>query len=78
MPQSILRFKQVRAPDSGSEDRGVCAVLDRRIVTRRYGQSFIASLPECRVERGSTEDAAYIIEEFLDESPSEAQNAFPT
>ena len=79
VPQSILRFKQgfgrlIRSAD----DRGVCAVLDRRIVTRRYGQSFIGSLPDCRIERGSTEDAAQVIEEFLDEVRSEAQSAFPT
>jgi len=29
------------------EDRGIVAVLDRRIVTRSYGRAFLATLPAC-------------------------------
>jgi ATP-dependent DNA helicase DinG len=32
-------------------DRGVVAVLDPRIVTKRYGKSFLRSLPPYRVVR---------------------------
>jgi Rad3-related DNA helicase len=51
----VLRFKQgfgrlIRS----SSDRGVCAVLDRRILTKRYGATFLQSLPECSVEVGSS------------------------
>jgi predicted DnaQ family exonuclease/DinG family helicase len=54
IPQAILRFKQgfgrlIRS----SSDRGVCAILDRRIVSRRYGGAFVRSLPDCTVEIGS-------------------------
>ena len=54
IPQAILRFKQgfgrlIRS----STDRGVCAILDRRIVSRRYGSAFVRSLPDCTVEIGS-------------------------
>ena len=28
-------------------DRGIVAVLDRRLVTRGYGRAFLATLPEC-------------------------------
>jgi Rad3-related DNA helicase len=54
VPQAVLRFKQgfgrlIRS----SHDRGVCAVLDRRILTKRYGATFLQSLPECSVEVGS-------------------------
>jgi len=54
IPQAVLRFKQgfgrlIRS----SADRGVCVVLDRRIVSRRYGSSFVRSLPDCTVEIGS-------------------------
>ncbi|MGA7672293.1 MAG: helicase C-terminal domain-containing protein [Nitrolancea sp.] len=54
IPQAILRFKQgfgrlIRS----STDRGVCAILDRRIVSRRYGSGFVRSLPDCTVEIGS-------------------------
>ena len=54
IPQAILRFKQgfgrlIRS----SSDRGVCAILDRRIVSRRYGGAFVRSLPDCTVQIGS-------------------------
>ena len=57
VPQAVLRFKQgfgrlIRS----SRDRGVCAVLDRRILTKRYGATFLQSLPECSVEVGSVLD----------------------
>ena len=47
-PQAILKFKQgfgrlIRRTD----DIGVCAVLDRRVVSKRYGRAFIESLPNC-------------------------------
>jgi DNA polymerase-3 subunit epsilon/ATP-dependent DNA helicase DinG len=55
VPQAILKFKQGfgRLIRSGS-DRGVVAVLDRRIISKRYGQAFLNSLPECTVKRGPT------------------------
>jgi len=57
VPQAVLRFKQgfgrlIRS----STDRGVCAVLDRRIITRRYGQAFLHSLPATSFKVGSTYD----------------------
>ncbi|MFN8590020.1 MAG: helicase C-terminal domain-containing protein [Thermomicrobiales bacterium] len=57
VPQAVLRFKQgfgrlIRT----SQDRGVCAVLDRRILTKRYGATFLQSLPDCTVEVGSRLD----------------------
>lgn len=66
VPQAVLRFKQGfgRLIRSAS-DRGVCVVLDRRIVTRRYGQSFIHSLPSSRVVVGSTYDLPASAENWL-------------
>jgi Rad3-related DNA helicase len=48
VPQAILRFKQgfgrlIRR----HEDIGVCAVLDRRVLSKRYGKAFLESLPDC-------------------------------
>ena len=48
LPQAILRFKQgfgrlIRR----KSDRGVMVVLDRRLRSRRYGDSFLRSLPMC-------------------------------
>jgi ATP-dependent DNA helicase DinG len=54
LPEAILRFRQgfgrlIRT----KTDRGVAVVLDRRILTKAYGRSFVASLPECTREQGS-------------------------
>ena len=47
VPQAVLKFRQgfgrlIRHRD----DRGVVIVLDRRIMTKRYGRKFLGSLPE--------------------------------
>ncbi|HEX5165156.1 MAG TPA: helicase C-terminal domain-containing protein, partial [Thermomicrobiales bacterium] len=67
VPQAILRFKQgfgrlIRS----AEDRGACAVLDRRIISRRYGDAFMNSLPSCEVTIGTTDRVAMSIHDFLD------------
>ena len=33
------------------EDMGAVAVLDPRICTKRYGKTFLESLPDCTIER---------------------------
>lgn len=53
VPQSILKFKQgfgrlIRS----KEDRGVVAVLDRRLLSKRYGKLFLGSLPHCTTQQG--------------------------
>jgi predicted DnaQ family exonuclease/DinG family helicase len=55
VPQAILRFKQgfgrlIRR----HEDIGVCAVLDRRVLSKRYGKAFLESLPDCTLTVDST------------------------
>ena len=52
LPQAILRFKQgfgrlIRS----RRDRGRVVVLDQRIVTKRYGKTFLRSLPPWPVVR---------------------------
>lgn len=59
VPQAVLRFKQgfgrlIRS----SSDRGACVVLDRRAVSKRYGASFVQSLPHCSVRVGSSSEIA--------------------
>jgi ATP-dependent DNA helicase DinG len=53
VPETILRFRQgfgrlIRSKN----DRGVVVILDKRLLTKSYGQSFLNSLPECTVKRG--------------------------
>jgi DNA polymerase-3 subunit epsilon/ATP-dependent DNA helicase DinG len=46
LPQAVIRLKQGfgRLIRSGS-DRGVVAILDSRLFTKRYGEVFLRSLP---------------------------------
>ncbi len=52
LPQAVLKFRQgfgrlIRT----QEDMGAVAVLDPRICTKRYGKTFLDSLPDCTVEQ---------------------------
>ncbi len=53
IPQAILRFRQGfgrlmrRANDSG-----IVVIMDHRVMSKTYGQSFLNSLPECTVRTG--------------------------
>jgi ATP-dependent DNA helicase DinG len=58
VPEAILRFRQgfgrlIRT----QSDRGVVITLDRRLLSKYYGQAFIQSLPQCTVRRGPLSEA---------------------
>ena len=56
-PQAILRFRQGFGRLIRSRaDRGVVAVLDRRLQSKRYGRAFLESLPDCTVRLGPAAD----------------------
>ena len=66
LPGAILRFRQgfgrlIR----DRQDRGVVAVLDSRIRTRRYGSEFVAAIPECTRFSGSVAEIAAQTREWL-------------
>jgi len=57
VPEAVLRFRQgfgrlIRS----CTDRGVVVVLDKRVVSKKYGVSFLDSLPECTRFTGSLKD----------------------
>jgi ATP-dependent DNA helicase DinG len=57
VPEAILRFRQgfgrlIRT----KSDRGIVSVLDRRILSKNYGDSFITSLPRCTIRKGHLAD----------------------
>jgi len=56
VPEAVLRFRQGfgRLIRRGT-DEGVVAVLDKRVLTKRYGQMFLDSLPPCTVLRQRTD-----------------------
>ena len=50
LPEAILKFRQgVGRLIRTKSDTGIVVVLDNRILTKRYGSSFIHALPECPV-----------------------------
>jgi len=55
IPEAVLRFRQgfgrlIRR----QSDEGVVAILDKRVLTKRYGQLFLDALPACTVLRQRT------------------------
>ncbi|HCU99621.1 MAG TPA: exonuclease, partial [Dehalococcoidia bacterium] len=66
LPGAILRFRQgfgrlIR----DRKDRGVVAVLDSRIKTRRYGIKFLEALPQCSILNAEVENIATRTREWL-------------
>ena len=66
VPDAILRFRQgfgrlIRT----ATDRGVVVVFDRRLLTKTYGQTFLKSLPECTVRRGTLLELAGAVAEWV-------------
>ncbi len=50
VPEAIILLKQgLGRLIRSTTERGVLAVLDRRLLTRPYGRSFLTSLPPCRL-----------------------------
>ena len=66
IPQAVLRLKQGFGRLIRSRtDRGAVIVLDRRLVTRFYGQLFLRSLPECSVKQGPSARAGLEAADWL-------------
>ena len=51
LPEAILKFRQgVGRLLRAKTDRGIVVVLDSRVLTKRYGQAFLDSVPKCPIE----------------------------
>ena len=51
LPEAILKFRQgVGRLIRTKSDRGIIVVLDSRIVQKRYGQDFLAAIPQCPID----------------------------
>jgi len=66
LPEAILRFRQgfgrlIRT----QTDRGVVAVLDKRVLTKQYGRWFMESLPNCTFKVGLLGDLPNITARWL-------------
>lgn len=68
LPQAVIRFRQgfgrlIRTV----EDRGVVVIADPRIITKRYGASFVKSLPCSIIKLQSPEELLRRVGEFFGE-----------
>jgi ATP-dependent DNA helicase DinG len=66
LPESVMKFKQgFGRLMRRSSDHGVVAVLDGRILRKRYGEFFIRSLPETKRSFGEFSSLLREVERFL-------------
>mgnify|MGYP000983908432 len=66
LPEAILKFRQgfgrlIRT----TSDRGVVAILDRRVLTKQYGRLFLESLPPCTARQGAVAGLAKMAGQWL-------------
>jgi DNA polymerase-3 subunit epsilon/ATP-dependent DNA helicase DinG len=66
LPESILKFRQgfgrlIRT----ASDRGIVAILDRRVLTKQYGRLFLESLPQCTARQGPVAGLAKMAGQWL-------------
>ncbi len=67
LPEAILKFRQgfgrlIRT----ASDRGVVVILDRRILSKKYGRLFLESLPPCTVRQGPLSALPHWVKRWLD------------
>ena len=66
VPETVLRFRQgfgrlIRA----KTDRGVIVVLDKRVISKNYGQAFLNALPNPTSRRGPLNGLGRAVTEWL-------------
>ncbi len=51
VPEAILKLRQgIGRLIRTAKDKGICAILDNRIISKPYGRAFLAALPDCPTE----------------------------
>ncbi len=66
VPQAVLRLRQgfgrlIRTIN----DRGVVVILDKRIISKRYGENFINSLPDVKINRSNLSEISDVIKKWF-------------
>lgn len=66
LPEAILRFRQgfgrlIRT----QSDRGAIVILDKRILSKKYGRSFLESLPQCTNQAGPLSEMPRQVQKWL-------------
>ena len=66
LPEAVIKFKQGFGRLIRSQtDRGVVVILDQRIMTKRYGQVFLSSIPGGKIMNVSRTEMPLLIEKWL-------------
>lgn len=66
LPEAILRFRQGFGRLIRTQyDRGIVVMLDKRVLTKRYGRMFIDSLPPCAKQQGPLSEAPAVASQWL-------------
>ena len=66
VPEAVIKFRQgIGRLIRRSDDRGVVTVLDRRLYEKRYGASFIQSMPDCKKIYDSLDETCKSINRFI-------------
>jgi len=66
LPEAILRFRQGFGRLIRSQsDRGIVAILDKRVLTKRYGKLFLNSLPTCTNKIGPLSELPRTAKQWL-------------
>ncbi|MCR5189374.1 MAG: DEAD/DEAH box helicase family protein [Treponema sp.] len=66
VPDAVIKFRQgIGRLIRRSDDKGVVVVLDRRILEKRYGSIFLASMPECKKIYEPLNDVCKKINNFI-------------
>jgi len=69
VPETVLRFRQGFGRLIRSKtDRGVILVLDKRLMSKGYGQSFLNSLPGPTIRRGPLNGLSKAVKDWLNQS----------
>ncbi|MCA0453134.1 MAG: DEAD/DEAH box helicase family protein [Chloroflexi bacterium] len=66
LPETILRFRQgfgrlIRK----QSDRGIVVLLDKRLMSKSYGQSFLDALPDCTIQYGTLQTLPAAAQKWL-------------
>jgi ATP-dependent DNA helicase DinG len=71
VPSAVISLKQgVGRLIRSATDRGVLSILDPRLVTKSYGQTFLQSLPPCRRTRHLEDVVAFFADEMANDDRS--------
>ena len=66
LPQAAFKFKQGFGRLIRSKtDRGILVVLDSRLSNKGYGRTFLNSLPNCSVKKGSVKKLPDVIKQWF-------------